>query len=96
MAEKRKITLIDPNNPNTEQICDILLEFNSTVTNRRYILFTPEQHGESQVANVEACIIDRTVNPPKISPIKTAFEWEMIECVFNEYIQGLREGEDSI
>lgn len=87
MSEKRRITLCDPEDPSKTKVCDILVEFRSSVTNKRYILFLVEEDNTTQNKNVQACIIDRSINPPKVEPIETDFEWEMMEHVLSEYLQ---------
>lgn len=94
MTAKRSITLYDSEDPNIRQVCDILVEFRSTVTLKRYILFAPQESNPSEKRGIQACIIDRSVNPPTLTPIETEFEWEMIQAVFDEYIKPTKESED--
>jgi uncharacterized protein YrzB (UPF0473 family) len=84
MQNKKTITLYNPQNEAESIVCHILLEFKSTITGKSYILFSPEDKMISKTQEVQACIIDRGYNPPKLTPISTDFEWEMIETILED------------
>lgn len=84
MQKKKTIPLYNPQNESESIVCNILLEFNSTVTGKSYILFSPEDKLISKTQEVQACIIDRSHNPPKLTPISSDFEWEMIETIIED------------
>jgi uncharacterized protein YrzB (UPF0473 family) len=94
MSDRRTITCINHNHPPQTEILNILVEFRSSVTNKRYILFTLETQPLTNTSEVQACIIDRTNYPVTLNPIETEFEWEMIQAVFDEYIKPTKESED--
>lgn len=95
MTESRTFTLTNPEDPTEKVICDILVEFRSTVTNKRYILFSEQGMESNGRMPVQACAIDRSVNPPKLEALTTDFEWEMMEVVLSEYQKEMRERIDA-
>jgi len=84
MSDRKTITCINSNHPPQTEILNILVEFRSWVTNKRYILFTFDNQSPVKTSEVQACIIDRTHHPVTLSPIETEFEWEMVKHVFDE------------
>lgn len=72
------------NNKGEEVICDVLFTFDSEETGKSYIVYTDNTRDESGNVQVLASIYDPTKESPKLEPIETEAEWQMIETILGQ------------
>ncbi|MDO4702186.1 MAG: DUF1292 domain-containing protein [Erysipelotrichaceae bacterium] len=84
--ENNKITIIEEDGKET--VMDILFTFDSEETDKSYVLFT---NPEDESGEVFACQYDEE---HKLIPIEDEGEYEMIEEVFNTFLQEFDDEEE--
>lgn len=80
--EKMTFKVIDENGKEIE--CEVLFTFESTETNKNYIVYTDDSTDEEGNTRVYASIYNPDEEELKLSPIETDKEWKIIETVLNE------------
>lgn len=64
--------------------CEILFTFESTETNKNYIIYTDNTLDEIGNTKVYASTFDPEDPNSKLEPIETEKEWKIIETILNE------------
>lgn len=80
--EKMTFKVIDDNGKEIE--CEVLFTFESTETNKNYIVYTDDTLDEQGNTKVYASIYNPGEDELKLLPIETDKEWKIIETVLNE------------
>lgn len=87
--EERYITLINENGD--EELFEILLTFDSDEFERSYVLFYPvgesEDGDEEGIVHAYAYIPTEDGGLGELLPVETDEEWDMIEEVFNTFME---------
>lgn len=80
------------NDAGEEIVCDILFTFDSTETNKSYIVYTDMTKDEFGNVNVYASIY----NPPdtRLYPIETEKEWRVVEKILAQLQEEVRSGKN--
>lgn len=80
--EKMTFKILDENGKEIE--CEVLFTFESTETNKNYIVYTDDSTDNEGNTRVYASIYNPKEENLKLSPIETEKEWKIIETVLNE------------
>lgn len=72
------------NEEGKEVECEILFTFESTETNKNYIIYTDNTLDEIGNTKVYASTFDPEDPNSKLEPIETEKEWKIIETILNE------------
>ena len=80
--EKMTFKVMDENGKEIE--CEVLFTFESTETNKNYIVYTDDTIDEDGNTKVYASTYEPNEDDLKLSPIESDKEWKIIETVLNE------------
>jgi len=80
--EKMTFKVMDENGKEIE--CEVLFTFESTETNKNYIVYTDDTTDEEGNTKVYASTYEPNEEDLKLSPIESEKEWKIIETVLNE------------
>ena len=80
--EKMTFKVMDENGKEID--CEVLFTFESTETNKNYIVYTDDSVDEEGNTRVYASIYNPGEEQLKLSPIETDKEWKIIETVLEE------------
>lgn len=80
--EKMTFKVMDENGKEID--CEVLFTFESTETNKNYIVYTDDSIDEEGNTRVYASIYNPGEEQLKLSPIETEKEWKIIETVLEE------------
>ena len=84
------------NDRGEEITCDILFTFDNLKTRKSYIVYTDRTKDEDGNVQVYASIYDPKMENPKLEPIETEEEWEVVEKQLNHLMNQLqRNGDES-
>lgn len=80
--EKMTFKVMDENGKEID--CEVLFTFESTETNKNYMVYTDDSVDEEGNTRVYASIYNPGEEELKLTPIETDKEWKIIETVLNE------------
>ena len=80
--EKMTFKVMDENGKEID--CEVLFTFESTETNKNYMVYTDDSIDEEGNTRVYASIYNPGEEELKLTPIETDKEWKIIETVLNE------------
>jgi len=93
--DENYLTVVDENG--NEVLCEILFTFDSDEYEKSYVLYVPvETKDEDEDVEVlcSSYVAQEDEKIGELMPIEDDEEWEMIEEVFNTYVNGMDEDED--
>ncbi|KKB36377.1 DUF1292 domain-containing protein [Bacillus thermotolerans] len=85
---EKQITIIDENG--SEQLCEVLLTFDSEEFNKSYVLYYPvgAEDGEEEEIEIHASAFTPAEDGEdgELQPIESDEEWDMIEEMLNTFL----------
>ncbi len=85
---EQQITIVDENG--NEQLCEILFYFHSDEFNKDYVLYYPigeeDENGEI-IVHASAFIQSDENTEGELMPIETEEEWDVVEEMYNTFVQ---------
>ena len=89
-GEGEKTIVIKDENGN-EVVCNVILEFSSDETNKRYVVFSDWSTDENGAVRISAVSYDLGVENPEQQQINTPEEWNAVKTVVDETVNSIRE-----
>ena len=91
---EQQITIVDEQG--NEQLCEILFFFHSDEFNKDYVLYYPigeeDENGEI-IVHASSYVPGEEGTDGELSPIETDEEWDVVEEMYNTFVQEQEEEE---
>lgn len=92
---EQQITIVDEKG--NEQLCEILFFFHSDEFNKDYVLYYPigeeDENGEI-IVHASSYVPGDSESEGELSPIETDEEWDVVEEMYNTFIEQQEEDEE--
>ena len=82
------------NDEGQEVECEVLFTFESNETGKNYMVYTDNTVDEEGNTKVYASIYNPEEKEPKLEPIETDKEWEIIETILKEIQSEIEKGSE--
>ncbi len=90
--EQDRMTFKVINDEGVEVECEVLFTFESEETKKSYMVYTDNTSDESGNTKVYASIYNPEEKEPKLIPIETEKEWNIIEKILEQLQEKVKEG----
>lgn len=90
--DQDRMTFKVTNDEGIEVECEVLFTFESEETKKNYMVYTDNTTDESGNTKVYASIYNPEEKEPKLIPIETEKEWNIIEKILEQLQEKVKEG----
>lgn len=92
--QEEKMTFKIFNDEGKEIECEVLFTFESNETGKNYMVYTDNTEDEEGNIKVYASIYNPEEKEPKLEPIETDKEWEIVETILNQVQEEVMKGSE--
>lgn len=92
--QEEKMTFKIFNDEGKEIECEVLFTFESNETGKNYMVYTDNTEDEEGNVKVYASIYNPEEKEPKLEPIETDKEWEIVETILNQVQEEVMKGSE--
>ena len=92
--QEEKMTFKIFNDEGKEIECEVLFTFESNETNKSYMVYTDNTEDDEGNIKVYASIYNPEEKEPKLEPIETDKEWEIVETILKQVQEEVMKGSE--
>ena len=92
--EEERMTFKIFNDEGKEIECEVLFTFESNETGKNYMVYTDNTEDEEGNVKVYASVYNPEEKEPKLEPIETDKEWEIVETILKQVQEEVMKGSE--
>ena len=92
--QEEKMTFKVFNDAGEEVECEVLFTFESNETGKNYMVYTDNTEDDEGNVKVYASIYNPEDKEPKLEPIETDKEWEIVETILKQVQEEVMKGSE--